>query len=417
MGQQRVCLAVHTIQDRKIQEQKVKGKEKVKVNQEEQEEHSSVNNGNRNQNCGQKKTVLVGSKENEVRKAFRKAMRAFGRVDFALAKQKGSSSDYDSHKGKGKDEKGKDKECAIRQSGFSAFENSVEEGQVHPSESVDWYSNCFDDSSNSACRGTTAWDNSRHFAWFAPVPLDLAHHPTRVVFDLDCTQSIASKSAIWRFQKYALYHDKTTEFCPCNKSFVFANSETETCRESCMINFPTTPPCSTRVDVLETGDLPFLFSLLRMENLGTTIELDSKGDKITYPAFALYSSPVEYSTMGHSVLDLTSLAYQPKSRERSARPTKHVTFALTPQKSEYTARSQEMDDDEDDKPLFRSDRTTVSADEDDKPLVQPASRSETVKRKAAAIRGVPTPLRRRKGPPIWRDPSGETGTGCVRNFA
>ena len=117
--------------------------------------------------------------------------------------QKGSSSDYDSHKGKVKDQKGKDKECVIQQSGFSASENSVEEGQVHPSESVDWYSNCFDDSSNSACRGTTAWDNSRHFAWFAPVPLDLNHHPTRVGFDLDCTQSIASKSAIWWFQKCA----------------------------------------------------------------------------------------------------------------------------------------------------------------------------------------------------------------------
>ena len=51
---------------------------------------------------------------------------------------------------------------------------------------------------------------------------------------------------------YALYHGITTEFCPCNMSFVFANSETETCRESCIIHFPTTPPCSTRV-VLETG--------------------------------------------------------------------------------------------------------------------------------------------------------------------
>ena len=174
------------------------------MNQEEQEEHSSVNNGNRNQNCGQKKTVLLGSKENEVRKTFRKGNESLRKGGLRTSpSQKGSSSDYDSHKGKVKDQKGKDKECVIQQSGFSASENSVEEGQVHPSESVDWYSNCFDDSSNSACRGTTAWDNSRHFAWFAPVPLDLNHHPTRVGFDLDCTQSIASKSAIWWFQKCA----------------------------------------------------------------------------------------------------------------------------------------------------------------------------------------------------------------------
>ena len=63
-----------------------------------------------------------------------------------------------------------------------------------------------------------------------------------------------------------------------------------------------------------------------------TIELDPKGDKITCPAFGLYSSPAEYSTMGHIVLDLTSLAYQPKSRERSAHPKIDVTFALSQQK-------------------------------------------------------------------------------------
>ena len=139
--------------------------------------------------------------------------------------------------------------------------------------------------------------------------------------------------------------------------------------------------------------------------LGMTIELNPKGDKITCSVFGLYSSPVEYSTMGHIVLDLTSLAYQPKSRERSARPTKHVTFVLMTQKSAYPALSQELDDDEDDKPLVRSDRTTVSEDEDDKPWVQQASKSETVKRESASVRRVPTLLRRRKGPPVWRDPS------------
>ena len=64
---------------------KVEVKEKVKVNREEPEEQSSVKNRNRKQNCGQKKIVLVGSKENVARKALRRAMRAFGRVDFALA--------------------------------------------------------------------------------------------------------------------------------------------------------------------------------------------------------------------------------------------------------------------------------------------------------------------------------------------
>ena len=102
--------------------------------------------------------------------------------------------------------------------------------------------------------------------------------------------------------------------------------------------------------------------------------------------------------MGHIVLDLTSLAYQPKSRERSIRPTKRVTFASMPQKSAYPAHSQELGDDEDEKPLVLSDRTTVSEDEDDKPLVQPAS---ALNRESAVERRVPAQLRRRKGPPVW----------------
>ena len=172
-------------------------------------------------------------------------------------------------------------------------------------ESDDWYSSLTDDSSTS----TTVWYGTGHRAWMASVPLNLANHPTHVVLDLGCTRSIGSRAAVRRFQKYALYYGITTEFCPCNKSFVFANSGTETCWESCIIHLPTTPPCSTRVDVLEMGDVPILFSLSQIKILGMTIELNPKGDNITCPAIGLYSSPAEYSTMGHIVLDLTSLAY------------------------------------------------------------------------------------------------------------
>ena len=113
----------------------------------------------------------------------------------------------------------------------------------------------------------------------ASVPLNLAHHPTHVVLDLGCTRSIGSKAAIREFQKYALYYGITTEFCPCNKPFVFANSETVTSWESCLIHFPTTPLGSARVDVLETGDVPILFFLSQMKNSGMTFELSPKGDK------------------------------------------------------------------------------------------------------------------------------------------
>ena len=109
--------------------------------------------------------------------------------------------------------------------------------------------------------------------------------------------------------------------------------------------------------------------------------------------------------MGHIVLHLTDLAYQPKWRERSVRPKKHVTFALSEQTSAYPVHTRELDEDEDDKPLVRPDRSAVSEDEDDNPLVQPSSRDEPVKRESAAERRVLAQIRRRKGPPVWRDPS------------
>ena len=141
-------------------------------------------------------------------------------------------------------------------------------------------------------------------------------------------------SGLQRFQKNSWFYGRATEFCHSNSSFVFANSETQTCSESCIIHFPTTPPCSTMVDVLETGIVPILFSLPQMRNLGMTLELDPQGDKITCPAFGLFSSPAEYSTMGHIVLDLTSLTYQPttQSSNPSGHSKKYVIFAMSERK-------------------------------------------------------------------------------------
>ena len=252
----------------------------------------------------------------------------------------------------------------------------------------------------------------------ATTPLKLANHQTYVVLDLGCTRSIGSRKAIERIKKHAWYYGIMMEFCRCNKSFVFANSETETCMESCIIHFPTTP-CSTKVDVIETCDVSILCSLPQRRNLGMTIEMVPMGDKITCPAYGLYSSPAEYSTMGHIVLDLTSRAYQPttKSRERSGHPKRHVTFAMSEQKPAYPAHTKDMHGDEDDGPLAKPDHMVVSDDEDDQYLVQPASgKKPTEEKRYTAIddgnlaplvlpRPSPAvPVRRRKGPPVCQDP-------------
>ena len=47
------------------------------------------------------------------------------------------------------------------------------------------------------------------------------------------------------------------------------------------------------VGVLDTSEVLFLFSLPQKRNSGTTIELDPQGDKITCPAFGLFSSPAD----------------------------------------------------------------------------------------------------------------------------
>ena len=87
MGQQRVCLAIQTIQEPKIEKKKVKARERAKVDQKERREHSLVKSKHRNQSCGQKKIVLGRPKEIEARKAFRNVMKAFGWVEFALTHQ------------------------------------------------------------------------------------------------------------------------------------------------------------------------------------------------------------------------------------------------------------------------------------------------------------------------------------------
>ena len=69
----------------------------------------------------------------------------------------------------------------------------------------------------------------------------------------------------------------------------------DTCQECCIIHFPTTPTCSTTADVLETSDVPTLFSLPQMRNLGTAAGLDPQGDKIRAQLLGLFSSSAEFS--------------------------------------------------------------------------------------------------------------------------
>ena len=274
----------------KSKEEKVKEKVKATVDSKELVKHSWVKNKHRTLTGGQKK-VFGGPRVKEARKAVRKVNNYLSENDVrTYHPEKVTSNEYTPYKGRGKDQKWKGKESACPQSGLSASETPSEEGYGHTWESDDWYSSLTDDSSTSAA----GWYGTGHGAWMASIPLNPANHPTHVVLDLGCTRSIGSRATIRRFQKHALYYGITTEFCRCKNPVVIANSETETCWERCIHHFPTTPPCSTGVDVLETGNVPISFSLPQMKNMGRTIELNPKGYKITCLAFGLYSSPAEY---------------------------------------------------------------------------------------------------------------------------
>ena len=289
-------------------------------------------------------------------------MMAFRWVGFRpYQPDKGAGKDYSQNKGKGKYQKGKGKEDAHPQSTLSASEAPEKEGNSHAWESDDWSASQWPDSSWTPAAG---WYSTKaHTAWMAVHSLNLVHHLTRVVLDLGCTRSIGSRSAIERFQKHSWHYGITTEICRCNTSSMFAKSETETCLESCIIHFPTTPPCSTIVDELETSDVPFVFSLHQMRNLGTTIKLGPQGDKIICAAFGLFSFVEENFIMEHIVWDMTSLKHQPtaKSSDRPGHPRRHVTFAMSERKPAYPAHAPDMHEDE---------------DEDDKPLARPATRKE-----------------------------------------
>ena len=347
---------------------KDKAKERAKVDQKEPEEDSFVKSKHRHQNCGLEKIVLGGPKENEARKAHRKVMKASGRVDFVLTRQERAQAVILTRtQAEARIKKERARMVLMHNQDSQHLKTLLKRDKAIPGNQTIGIPTLPIVPQLQLQRGTIqgtlhGWCQSlwilptirRTWFWIlvAHVQLD-RERQSEGSRNLRCIMVLRQNSV------------------PCIKFFVFANSETETCLASCIVHFPTTPPFSTRVDVLEKGDVPILLSLPQMQNWCIKLELDPKGARITCPAYGLYSSTVEYSTMGHIVLNLTSLAYPPKLRERSARPTKHVTLTESQKKSAYPARPQELDDDEDDKPVVHSDRTTVSEgeDEDDKPLV------------------------------------------------
>ena len=90
--------------------------------------------------------------------------------------------------------------------------------------------------------------------------VDINVNPTYVVLDLGCTRSRGSRKAVSAFAKKAPRVGIWIEYIPCDTTFIFTDSKTGEVKESCIVHFPTRPPCSTQIDILEKGALELLYS-------------------------------------------------------------------------------------------------------------------------------------------------------------
>ena len=214
----------------RCEEEKEREKDKAKDDPQGPEEHSLVMNNRKILNGGKKRTQFGGPRERKARRACQKAMMASTRVVLALTSPtKVQGKDFHQSKGRGKDQKREGKQGTYPPSGFSASETPNGEGYGQAWESDDWSASHWTDDSWTPHAG---WFCTRtNTAWMMATPKNLANNLTHVVLEFGCTQSIGSRAAIERFKKHAWYYGITTKFCRGNVSVVFANSETETCKE------------------------------------------------------------------------------------------------------------------------------------------------------------------------------------------
>jgi len=108
---------------------------------------------------------------------------------------------------------------------------------------------------------------------------------TFVIFDLGCTKSMGSIPEITAFSATCAAHGMTVEFSPTRYFFSFANRDTTQITEKCWTWFPTSPPCSTDVDICDEGNVLILLSLSQMGNLRLTSYTGSRrnGEPRTTP--------------------------------------------------------------------------------------------------------------------------------------
>ena len=90
---------------------------------------------------------------------------------------------------------------------------------------------------------------------------------------MDAQNSWLLDMQLTSFMKAAHVHGLDYEIVPSSSKFSFAKSETTTVHQALKIWFPTKPPMSTLVDIVEQGRVPILFSFQQMKNLRTQLNM------------------------------------------------------------------------------------------------------------------------------------------------
>ena len=135
------------------------------------------------------------------------------------------------------------------------------------------------------------------------------------------------------------------EFLPTYTVFSFANSAQTVVKEKCRIWFPTSPACSTDIDICEEGTVPVLFSLPQMRMLSLGIEPTPEGVFLTCPSFGYNRTPARMATSQHVVLNLADFKACPTTsldpsgyQGTSERPV--ATFLTDPESGRLALVSQ-----------------------------------------------------------------------------
>ena len=233
-------------------------------------------------------------------------------------------------KGKGKGKQGKSKGKGKADSkgepgkGGKTWVVETEESETSPSalavptaDDTTWHEETWwtDDGWSSANFFVTADESEQNHSYLLSWDrLDLKANPTYAVLDLGCTKAMASRYAINLFVKEAGKHGISWEYLPSSSRFSFANSAEDSVTQKIRVWLPTSPPCSTDFEILETGNVPILISLPQMRNLYFSLELSPEAAYLTCAAFGFNREAIRTSTTRHLIVDLAAICHAPRGR-------------------------------------------------------------------------------------------------------